>query len=147
MSAFITAYDNITSNKYVSVGITTTSLLYSGLRVYSLIEIVNPLMIVITACAGVAFALISKSYLDGIQKIDTNRDKNSLYSTLSMLSVFAPIGYDKPAIFRFTEDSYFQTCFNRVGLGLGVGVGFSLGFTATTLILQLAEGKKTIPKK
>jgi len=153
MSALITVYDNITSNKYVSLGITAVAFANSGLRVYGFIERANPILIVVTTCAGVALALLTKSYLDGIQKIDNSRDKNSLYATMSILSTVAPIGYRNPRIFsdfiwelNFHDAVYFSFD-NHGSLGFGVGLGFSLGFTATTLILELAESKKTISKK
>jgi hypothetical protein len=147
MSAFITVCEKITSNRYVSIGITTTSLLYSGIWFFSFIENANPSLLIISTCAGIAFALLSKSYLDGIQKIDTSRYRNSLLATLSLLSVVIPLGSKRNIIWRvFNGEGFYSTLRNGFGEehSLGVGLGFSVGFTATTLAIQLMEGKKKL---
>lgn len=147
MSALLRIYDDVTSNKYVSLGINFTSTAYATIKMINCFCTLDPMFFTISACAGVALALISNTYLVHNEKIKDEGERNSVYALLSLVLVFGGIHRNR------TYSEIFNRIFGVIkgdnwevynSCRLGFLNGFGVGFLATTLALQLIEGKTKI---
>lgn len=86
MTAFLRIYDNVTSNKYVSMGITISSTACSLYSLHKYINYTQPLYLITHLCAGAIIACLSKIYLVHNIEVKNKTERNNIYSTLSLIS-------------------------------------------------------------
>ena len=145
MIPLLKMYDDFTSNRGVSLGISFASTAFMAYRTVTYICNTNPTTFVISACAGVALALLSRTYLIHNDAVKSEGERNSIYATLSLFTVFAPVGhqtfYNRVVqrkvmhLFEFYGCRFYNSSFLN---------GLGLGFTATNLALQLMDGQTKI---
>lgn len=139
MSALLRIYDNVTSNKYVSLGATVVS---TAFILYDKIESIawfNPTVLIIGLCAGSAFALLANTYLAHNESIKTEGTRNTIYATLSLLNGFTH--YENSRTVSFI---YYRNISNSLYARFGsrfcdnsLFTGLKIGFSATILALQV----------
>lgn len=155
MSALLRIYDHVTSNNCVSLGISVASTAFMAYRTvtyksglgFSHIVYYTSLCFSISVCAGIAFALLAKVYLLHIERVKSEGERNSIYSTLSLFTVLAlRLDYAHRSggggiieIIYYSYSPYkvyaLSSCFFN---------GFGIGFLATNLVLQLIEKSKKV---
>jgi len=143
MSALLRIYDDVTSNKYVSLGITAASTAFMAYKITFYIDYMYsnaPLTFAISTCVGVAFALLSNSYLAHNKSVKNENERNGVYATLALIvAVIQPETnhiYEfifRHNIARILRSNGYEFC-SMVFLN-----GFGIGFLATNLTLQLME--------
>jgi len=150
MIPLLKMYDDFTSNKYVSIGATVASTAFMAYRIvkaessccecdgYWFFFNSSPLVIAVSLCAGVIFAVIANRYL--VQNMKTEGEKNSVYATISLF-----VGVSESSLINyriwnllFYGEGYFYEVVNDV---FGGTPFYKLSFLVTTLALQILEGK------
>ena len=142
MIPLLKMYDDFTSNKYVSVGISVASTAFMACRTVSLTYYYrDPSILVISACAGIALALLSKYYLAHNERIKNDGERNSIYATTSLIVAFIipVIGDNIYANILNAYNSFFRDY--RKLFSYGSINCFGMGFLVTNLALQILEGK------
>lgn len=148
MSTLLRIYDNVTSNKYVSLGITVASTAFMAYRTVSVMRHTNSSNFMVSSCVGVVFALIAKYNLAHNDEVKSERERNSVYATASLIVAFViPVLGDSiyQNVFlnpgNYSESLFFQ---HRTPFSYGCINGLGLGFLASNLVLQLVEGTTSI---
>lgn len=139
MSALIRIYDEVTSNKYVSLGITTCVMARSFYRTYQDKNNFQSILFTASTCAGFSLAILTNNYLVKNAKTKNSGERNTIYSTCSLFIDFNPVTniilYKNVLFYTKKIFSLFET-YPRSSNFIN---GLSLGFTATNLVLQLTE--------
>ncbi len=138
MTALLRIYDDVTSNKYVSLGITASATAFSLYRTYQNV-IFQPVAFAVTACAGCVLAILANTYLVHNAKVKSDGERNNIYSTCSLFVGFCPI---TSTTFYSNVNAYAYKIFSSFGIhpsSCNYINGFSVGFTATNLVLQFME--------
>lgn len=146
MSALLKIYDDVSSNKSISLGITAASTLFMAYRTISLMYFYkDPLTCVISACAGCALAILVKIYLAHNDDVKNEGERNSIYATASLIVAFViPVLGDSIYLNVFDKayNNPFQWNYSyRKPFSYGSINGFGMGFLITTLAIQLMVGK------
>lgn len=145
MTVLLKMYDKVTSTQGFSIGITTASTAFMAYRSFGMWRNTNPITFVISSCAGIAFSLVANFYVAHNTDVKTKEERNSIYSTSSLFVVFAPVGRDSFYDSHFARNMY--ELFSKYGSNFpnkSFLNGLGLGFSATTLAIQLIEDKTKI---
>ena len=143
MIPLLKIYDDFTSNKYVSLGISVASTAFSAYGNISMIryyQYTQPLAVIISACAGIAFALLTNTYLVQNERVKNESEKNSVRATFSLFSFgisLVKVSEDFRGYIENIEDllpNCIRSIFNDSSC-------FRLSFLVTNLALQILEGK------
>jgi len=141
MIPLIKMYDDFTSNKYVSLGITVASTAVMGYVNIKRINMISSIAFIVGTCTGIAFALLTKLYVAHNKYVKSDGERYSFYATLSLLM----------PNFQWSLNPFFRIHVRGLtGIGLSeTGLtsfrlvaalnGFGLSFLATNLVLQLME--------
>jgi|GEM_PF-2513192 len=159
MTVLLKIYDGFASNKYVSI---CTSATATVLSIYETVGVLsrinptfftngvlswgNPIVLAVGLCAGAAFALISNTYLAYNDRVKTEGQRNSIYTTLSLIIGFKEIGQNnilKVFFYNSIANPIFKSFEYNFCNGSFFG-GFKIAFSATILAIQLLEGKKKL---
>ena len=147
MTVLLKIYDDFASNKYVSICTSATATVLSIYNITDRFPWWNPTDLAIGLCAGVAFALISNTYLAYNDRVKTEGQRNSIYTTLSLIVGFTGIEENrtlKLIFYRFIANPICKNFGYELIRGHSFSRGFKLAFSATTLAIQLMEGKKKL---
>lgn len=154
MTVLLKIYDDFASNKYVSICTSAAATVFSIYNITGrfssfsgIFSWVNPTALAIGLCAGVAFALISNTYLAYNDRVKTEGQRNSIYTTLSLIVGFTGIEENqivKLIFYRFIANPICENFGYEPICGQSFFGGFKLAFSATTLAIQLLEGKTKI---
>lgn len=136
-------YDDVTSNKYVSLGISVASTAFMARRIFPvLFYFESPITFAISACAGIAFALLANMYIIHSKRVKTEEGKNSLYATVSLIVAFTPLGSNRiyRTLFARPMRNFFRS-YKYEFQSYALLSGFGISFLVTNLALQIFEGK------
>ncbi len=149
MIPLLKMYDDFTSSKHVSLGVTLAStafLLYNDIR-----DMVwmSPTVLVIGLCAGSAFAFLANTYLVHNESVKSEGKKNSIYATLSLLNAFTRLEhfYVVDVLYYKIISNPFYNYFGYSLCGDSFFKGFKIGFSTTILASQFFEGKTSFKFK
>jgi len=141
MTILLNIYDDVASNKYVSIGVSVVLTAFMAYRTFTFMQYTNPSTFLISACVGFAFALIANSCLAYNDKVKNEGKRNSVYATLCLLTAFTTLNNSNIYLtFHATVSRLLNSpvyCFCNHGFLNGLG----LGFNATILAIQLLENK------
>lgn len=145
MIPLLKIYDDFTSNKSVSLGASVISTAFMTYRAISLMSYTNPVIFVVSACAGISFSFLANTYLVHNDSVKKEGEKNSIYATLSLLTSFTPIRNSRiyRAFFERTLDNFFDKHSYRF-CSYGFLNGLGVGFLATNLVFQIKDGQTKI---
>ncbi len=138
MTALLKIYDDVTSNKYASLGISIASTAFIIRERLAWSSWINPTAFIIGACAGVAFASLAKTYLAD----KTKGERNSINATLSYINAFKPLENNLLVSlgFSYIIEKPLRMCGYHPSSG-SFWKGFEFAFSITNLALQVLESK------
>ncbi len=144
MSALLRIYDDVTSNKYVSLSITVASTAFMARRVVYFLghsyvkEVISSQIIIANICTGVAFALLANIFLKHNKLVKNEGELNSIYATFSLFIISASLrGLNEELERGFWETaSLVPTNMKFMLVDFSF---FKLSFLATNFVLQLLE--------
>lgn len=141
MSVLLKIYDDVTSNKYMSLGITVSCTVLMACRSASFMSNTTPLVFLISACAGAVFALLANYYLAHNKSVKSECERNNIYATFSLIMALSPINIRDFNFILFTRNitPIFKSIVGCNFCVNGFINGFGMGFLATNLVLQLME--------
>jgi len=143
MIPLLKMYDDVTSNKYVSLGITVASTAFIAYKTtfYLPTLVIGSPVFIISVCAGVAFALLTNTYIVHNEKVKTEGERNSIYATFSIITLLSPSKLNE--IFNFVFYYNLLKIYDPQMIFFVdyIARGFELGFITTNLALQVLEGK------
>jgi len=140
MSALLRIYDNVTSNKHVSLGITGASTTYSLYVSFTHRNITQPAYFLIHACAGVALAYLGKAYLVHNNEVKNKGERNVIYSTLLLVTGFTyslKTSFIANRIHSFISNSY--AIFNLYPSPMSVFPAAVVGFSIAMSYYQVKD--------
>ena len=139
MSALLRIYDNVTSNKYASLGITVASTAYSLWWTSGSLAYIQPVYFLVHACAGVAIAYLAKTYLVHNSEVKNKAERNTIYATLSLITGFTLIRSVFVATRIQSFLSYSFAFFNLYPHPICFVDAPLIGFLATLLYYQIED--------
>lgn len=158
MSSLIRIYDEFTGsnrNSLVINAISTGYMLYSVLtppRYYPITPLtphiyLYPTLFAISVIAGAALALLANRYLIHHNTVENQRERNNVYTTLSLSSFLVSGHIYKTYFFTFLQDYINRNCyewhtvFDQATNVPFIIKGLRTGFLFTNLLLQMYDIK------
>jgi hypothetical protein len=145
MIPLIKIYDNFTSNKGVSKGLSIASTAYLLYNAIGETPWTKPFFL-ISLCAGCIFASMASTNLVHNESVKSDGERNSIYATLSLINTFGRLESSR----QFEE--IFGNCIANPLSNYGYNIwadnslfsGLKIGFSVTILALQTLKGKTSI---
>lgn len=135
MTALLKIYDDISSNQYVSLGVSVATTAFVIYKVAT-----KPHLDAICFCvglvAGVAFALLADTLLRYSKKLNTKEDWNTYHTTTTLIIGLLPAGFLRNRINMAIYDvvHFFKPDVSVDTMALRTG--FAVGFLGTNLLFQ-----------
>lgn len=144
MTALLRVYDKITAPTCVILGLTAAATAFSLYDAYGYDPYPNPTVSLVSLCAGSALAILADVYIAHNSEFKSKAERNNVYAAFAIIVgfthlkdtfIFGGITYNVYRLFDYF--GYYQIIQNFTS-------PVSVGFLATTLVLQLMDYRQPV---